>query len=108
MKLRQTSLVDTIARKSASASCSDVAGGSASAPRNRMLPGTVASISASSDGMPRVCSISRTSVSEGPMWRETKVSGVGIAGTGIFAGASETEKYSDCRGDVPNVDTFPA
>ena len=29
------------------------------------------------------------------MWRETKVSGVGIAGTEIFVGASEVEKYSD-------------
>src|SRR5260221_7136803 len=42
--------------------------------RSRIASGTVSATSASSEGRPRSASISRTSSSEGPMWRRGKVS----------------------------------
>ncbi len=50
MKLRHTSFGATSARNAASASCSDIAGGSASGLFSRMFAGTVASIRAASEG----------------------------------------------------------
>src|SRR5215471_5228393 len=82
MKLRHTSFCDIICRNAASASCSLIAGGSASGFAARIPAGIVAWTSASSVGWPRAASMARTSSSEGPTWRGTNVSG---AGSGVTA-----------------------
>src|SRR6185503_5392998 len=86
MKLRHTSFWDIIRRNAASASCSLMAGGSASGFAARIPAGIVAWMSASSEGWPRAASMARTSASEGPTWRGTNVSG---AGSGVTAKAPE-------------------
>ena len=54
---------------------------SASGRRNRMLSGTVASISASSESYPRKRAMASTSAGRGPMWRGTKLS-ASVSGPG--------------------------
>jgi hypothetical protein len=75
MKLRHTSFCDIIWRNAARASCSLMAGGSASGFALRIPAGIVAWMSASSVGWPSTASMARTSASEGPTWRATNVSG---------------------------------
>src|SRR5690606_25228311 len=74
MKLRNTWLRSAMARILASASTSVTGAGRASASPERIEPGTMASVIASSDGWPTTRSMCAISASLGPMWRETKAS----------------------------------
>src|ERR1700730_9645962 len=72
---RKTWFFAAIAASSWSNPCSDRPGGRSSGRCRRIDPGTVRSISASSDGRPRTSIIFATSEASGPMWRWTKRSG---------------------------------
>ena len=74
MKLRKTWLRLATARILAIASTSEIASGSASGAADLMLPGTMASVSDSSESWPTVRSMCAISASLGPMWRSRKAS----------------------------------
>ncbi len=97
MKLFSTRFFEAMAFSSASACASPTGAGSAIGWLRAMLRGTTASISARREAAPMAESISRSSSSQGPMWRGANSPSVSRARSGSSVDISMAGRLSAVR-----------